>query len=80
MTARGRARPAGGAAASVIGPLVAANVGVLSVFLFGPNTQHPILLVAYAGAAVAVAGAVALVRALAIRRRKAGDSMNASGR
>jgi len=68
-----RGRPAGGAPAPLIGPLVVANVGVLIVFLFGPNVQHPIVPLAYAGVAIAAAGAIALVRGLAIRGRKGGS-------
>ncbi len=54
---------------SPIAPLVVANAGVLVVFLFGPNAQHPIVPLAYAGAAVAVLGAVGIVRTIVLGRR-----------
>jgi len=74
-----RQRPQTRSAQSLLVPLILANAGVLVVFLSGPNAQHPIVPLAYGGAAVAVAGAVALVRALAVRRRDTG-SRNASER
>jgi hypothetical protein len=71
----GQQQPARRNAASVIGPLIVANAGVLVVFGFGPNAPHPILPLAYVGVVVAGAGAIALIRALTLRRA-ANDSPN----
>ena len=51
--------------------LIAMNAGVLLVLLCGPNAPHPILPLAYGGAALALAGLVVLVRSIIVRRRNA---------
>jgi hypothetical protein len=71
--------PSNGGATLVLPPLLLANAGVLVVFIFGPNGPHPMLPLAYGGVAVAVAGAVLIVRALIVRRRAA-DAPNARRR
>ncbi len=54
---------------AVLGPVLITNAGVLVVLLFGPNSAHQILPLAYGGAAVAVIGMLAIVRAILERRR-----------
>jgi hypothetical protein len=64
-----RSLPSRSGPPSVFVPVMLTNAGVLVVLLFGPNSQHPIPALTYAGAAVALVGLVLIVRNLTARRR-----------
>ncbi len=57
---------------AVFVPLMVTNAGIIIVLLTGPNSTHQLLPMAYAGAALAVAGAGAMLRAIVAGRRRDG--------